>query len=550
MYNKSKSLEFSNFRKFQHFPRIEFNDITFLVGANNSGKSTFVKAIMVVYNYLQNRNLSTIDFNANGVEELNIVSYDRALHKSNVIAPPDSVNVQLELHDYKFDVTFTKHKESTKAKVLSLKCTFFAGTEVLIDPIEKTITVSEQEQVVVAVLGTEKDDAVQKQISQLESQLSAIEDQFSSEYIETNSALEKIKKSAGIGEKSEDWKVSFDYQSEDLVEVLTGLSNLISTMPMLRSDNVKLDENVSQDENDMEDSFAEPLDFPVENQTYHYDSDRDNWTVRLAMDVENITAIQTLYNTKSTVIQFLSGIKNIVLNSEIAYLPATLNKQSPLFSLRDEKNPLAQTIHKYWQKAETDNQDVIDFIKSWLLKFDVGEDFRIEQIQDEAYTFEIRNNGIWTSLADKGMGSIQATLLILRLASLIRHQKVKNKNYTVILEEPELNLHPALQSKLSDLFFEVNNKYNIEFVIETHSEYMIRRSQVLTAQFDFNTIAGDLDLLPFSTLYFPASEEDAYSMNYNSDGSFERKFGEGFFDASFKTTAELFKIKKSKEQKI
>lgn len=547
MYNKSKSLEFSNFRKFQHFPRIEFNDITFLVGANNSGKSTFVKAIMVVYNYLQNRNLSTIDFNANGVEELNIVSYDRALHKSNVIAPPDSVNVQLELHDYKFDVTFTKHKESTKAKVLSLKCTFFAGTEVLIDPIEKTITVSEQEQVVVAVLGNEKDDAVQKQISQLESELSATEDQFSTEYIETNSTLEKLKKSIGIGDVSEGWKVSFDYQSEDLVEVLTGLSNLISTMPMLRSDNVKLDENVSQDENDMEDSFAEPLDFPVENQTYHYDSDRDNWTVRLAMDVENITAIQTLYNTKSTVIQFLSGIKNIVLNSEIAYLPATLNKQSPLFSLRDEKNPLAQTIHKYWQKAETDNQDVIDFIKSWLLKFDVGEDFRIEQIQDEAYTFEIRNDEIWTSLADKGMGSIQATLLILRLASLIRHQKDKNKNYTVILEEPELNLHPALQSKLSDLFFEVNNKYNIEFVIETHSEYMIRRSQVLTAEFDFNTIAGDLDLLPFSTLYFPSEEVDeAYSMGYQSDGTFQKSFGSGFFDASSSSTLELIKLKRKK----
>ena len=63
MYNKTKSLEFKNFRKFADFPAIEFNDITFLVGANNSGKSTFVKAVMLVYNYLQQRDLRTVDFN-------------------------------------------------------------------------------------------------------------------------------------------------------------------------------------------------------------------------------------------------------------------------------------------------------------------------------------------------------------------------------------------------------------------------------------------------------------------------------------------------------
>ena len=45
--NMKNSLHFKHFRKFKDFQTLEFNDITFLVGKNNSGKSTFVKAILL-----------------------------------------------------------------------------------------------------------------------------------------------------------------------------------------------------------------------------------------------------------------------------------------------------------------------------------------------------------------------------------------------------------------------------------------------------------------------------------------------------------------------
>ncbi len=39
---------FKNFRRFIEFKPIEFNNITFLVGRNNSGKSTLVKAFLLI----------------------------------------------------------------------------------------------------------------------------------------------------------------------------------------------------------------------------------------------------------------------------------------------------------------------------------------------------------------------------------------------------------------------------------------------------------------------------------------------------------------------
>jgi predicted ATPase len=127
------------------------------------------------------------------------------------------------------------------------------------------------------------------------------------------------------------------------------------------------------------------------------------------------------------------------------------------------------------------------------------------------------------------MGSIQAVLLILRLASVIylKQQDQQSKfDYFVIVEEPELNLHPALQSKLCDLFFEVYEKYKIKFIIETHSEYIIRKTQLHVKEKDLEIAPNEN---PFAVLYF---NEDirVWNMEYREDGKFRNDFGSGFFD--------------------
>ena len=48
---------------------------------------------------------------------------------------------------------------------------------------------------------------------------------------------------------------------------------------------------------------------------------------------------------------------------------------------------------------------------------------------------------------------------------------------TVILEQPELRLHPSVQAGLADVFIDAWERRNVQVVVESHSEHLLRRLQ-------------------------------------------------------------------------
>jgi len=58
---------------------------------------------------------------------------------------------------------------------------------------------------------------------------------------------------------------------------------------------------------------------------------------------------------------------------------------------------------------------------------------------------------------------------------------------TIILEQPELHLHPAVQAGLADVFVDVIKHRNVQILLESHSEHLLRRLQRRIAEEAFDS---------------------------------------------------------------
>ena len=133
-------------------------------------------------------------------------------------------------------------------------------------------------------------------------------------------------------------------------------------------------------------------------------------------------------------------------------------------------------------------------------------------------------------------------VLLLRLATIFHNRWSDDDPTIIVIEEPEQNLHPKVQSFLADLFLEVNKEYNCNFIIETHSEYIIRKTQVLVAQENYEDDDALKENNPFMVYYFDGDNEKKpyYQMEYRTDGKFSNEFGPGFFDIASNLAFDLF----------
>ena len=158
-----------------------------------------------------------------------------------------------------------------------------------------------------------------------------------------------------------------------------------------------------------------------------------------------------------------------------------------------------------------------------------------------------------TNLVDLGKGTANLIGLIIKIYNIIykynnenarKIRPSKNNTKLILLEEPEAFLHPDWQSKLADfMVFCINFSKNINviFVIETHSEYLIRRLQYLIAK---TKIESEETIIYYFNSTQSVSDGDAHikKLLIRKDGIMDDDFGEGFFDESTRLTIDLLKI--------
>jgi len=142
----------------------------------------------------------------------------------------------------------------------------------------------------------------------------------------------------------------------------------------------------------------------------------------------------------------------------------------------------SRSISPAYRKRARSFQEVI---ARWLQELGLLESFEVRPIAEHRKEYEVwvRTHGAkeTVNLPDVGFGVSQVLPVVVQCFYASPHT-------TLILEQPEIHLHPRVQAALADLFIEAaqsredGSNRSIQLIVESHSEHFLRRLQTRVAQ--------------------------------------------------------------------
>lgn len=562
----NNKIGFSNFRKFADFPEINLGDITILVGGNNSGKSTLVKAFLLCVDNLrmmrmsdrrrENRNnifgfnKPMFRFDANIYHDVKVKTFIRAIHNKPVTAGdgsgaslPSTITFKFALGKFEFQLVVAGNRDE--------ELTYGDVQYISIVDKEQNIRFCndyEHNTMSYAVLVSSQNIG-SKKVAQDTSK----KEEMRKEYLEIDNSLEEasnegdLEKIASLSEEKE--KIEAAYKAAygvdvtlvgDLEEVNLGIDNPSRLEKNAVSyDNLPLGFDLNEvNEYVALNVISNIINFASQAKDkapeYKEGEDSDSYDEKMKEFEAKEDARKSMYLDISKMHKSRKDLAYLLETLNVQYISAHAVNQDAYYK-RGGDDFMAQVVYDFYFEKITHGDIEYTFVTDWMKTFGIGYDFCIEPLMaGDVYKLTIEDeDGTKLPLADKGMGAIQMMILLLRLATIMHIAKSnKSASTTVVIEEPEQNLHPKMQSLLADLLQSIatSNEYKVNFIIETHSEYLIRKSQVLVAQEKY---ANKEDLTAnnsFKIYYLPSDGSDRYEMEYRTDGCFANDFGKGFFD--------------------
>lgn len=112
----------------------------------------------------------------------------------------------------------------------------------------------------------------------------------------------------------------------------------------------------------------------------------------------------------------------------------------------------------------------------WLNRMGLANELEVRQLGRSArYELLVVNDGEAANLKDVGVGVSQVLPVV--VAALFAE-----RGSIVMVEEPESHLHPVAQTILAEMLASVSRDRGVQFIVETHSEHLLRRMQTLVAR--------------------------------------------------------------------
>lgn len=174
----------------------------------------------------------------------------------------------------------------------------------------------------------------------------------------------------------------------------------------------------------------------------------------------------------------------------------------------------------------------INILNSIIQKSGIAEEIEILKNKDlPVLALNVKTKGFWANITDVGYGvSLQLPILFQAILS----EKFTQTKETLLIEQPEVHLHPSLQAKFIETLLSIGNKNR--YFIETHSEHILRKLQVLVKNKTFGLTPEDVTIH-----YFKRTEEkfEITLHQINKNGKLTPSLPTGFFDNTYNLVKEL-----------
>lgn len=214
-----------------------------------------------------------------------------------------------------------------------------------------------------------------------------------------------------------------------------------------------------------------------------------------------------------------AAVLEIHKGTEVSYLsPEDLEKGG---DISPKKNSLIQAVLEWLRYM-----GIVTNVKT-VDKGKLGHELKVST----------NNNDNYHDLTNVGVG-VSQVLPILVLSLLA------DKGSTLIFEQPELHLHPRVQTRLADFFVSMI-QLNKQCIVESHSEYMVNRLR-------YRSVVSEDSFISDNVMMYFVEKEDGKSIynpvKINRYGVIE-DWPKGFFDENEENSAAILRAAMQKRRK-
>lgn len=523
-----QKLFFENFKIFKEQAQIELAPITVLTGRNSAGKSTMIKGLLLLSDFLGSEAQLTLNLNeANSIKHrLNIWG-----NVKNWFSENQTVSFGYTQNNLNFYFSFTAESGSSVA---------------LLDQF-----VMEAPEIDEALVLKRRSDIILDM---------AVSQRFLNYLVGNRFRIQGNPESAGqtaalkaVLQKIRNKKAKASQQ--ELIGLIEEEGAIVKQMTMFQEQQKREEENrtegaiVYQPEINIEDDDSYPS-YKLSNLV------RSALRRYMIGNTERGGKLEMESRRQIDMVAFrFADVFNQKAQFALYHLSPGRIKQARLYYLYETNSEFHELINWYGKHAVRAGEEH-RFLLHWMQELGIGEDLSVQTIEGEAATVKIKLIGAnqYVDLADLGYGAGQVLSILLAILkvqsdveSLDMRSRHLRRNTILMIEEAESNLHPLLQSKLAEMFFEAHVLFRIQFLLETHSEYLIRKYQVMMAS---NAVIAGKSITPDDVFIYYVDRVDNNNairkITIEEDGSLSDRFGEGFFDEADNQAMQLFRAQKQK----